>query len=400
MELEYPVDFKPILRYVDVIPAEQEGQPVFLLRDPLGFIDELVVVPQYLAFLLALMNGQNDLRDLQSEATKQFGQIIPLEEIVKIVKFLDEKGLLWSKTFEEIKEKAYSRWFSYPFRAMAHANSAYPLSAAEAKFFIEDILKLGSSEDGKPPKVLIAPHIDIKAAPKSYAESYSRFKIPPGSRVIILGVGHHLDLPFSMLTKDVATPFGLIKNDRGGLFFLRTSKKLEVFPDHIAHRLEHSIEFQALFLHYLLKDQFMVLPVLVGPMPTLFENPELTEKFAEGLAQLMEDGKTYLVLGIDFCHLGLRYGDPFEVSEEHAKQALKNDETLLNLVFNGTKDEFLEKAKQSLPLKVCGLSTLYLTKLIMDKLRAKGELKLYHQEFVPFGQGSAVSVASAGYYVV
>ncbi|WP_168194243.1 AmmeMemoRadiSam system protein B [Thermodesulfobacterium sp. TA1] len=399
MELEYPLDYKPILRYVDVIPAEHEGQPVFFLRDPLGFIDELVVVPQYLAFLLALMNGQNDLRDLQSEATKQFGQMVPLEEVVKIVKFLDEKGLLWSKTFEEIKEKAYSKWFSYPFRAMAHANSAYPLSAAEAKFFVEDILKLGSSESANPPKILIAPHIDIKAAARSYAESYNRFKLPPGARIIILGVGHHLDLPFSVLTKDIATPFGLIKNDRGGLFFLTNSKKIEVFPDHIAHRLEHSIEFQALFLHYLLKDQFMVLPVLVGPMPTLFENPELTNRFVEGLAQLMEDEHTYLVLGIDFCHLGLRYGDPFEVSEEHAQIALENDKALLQLTFDGTKEEFLEKAKQTLPLKVCGLSTLYLTKLIMEKLGAKGKLDLYHQEFVPFGQGSAVSVSSAGYVV-
>lgn len=400
MDHEYTPDFKPILRYVDLIPAEYQGQPVFFLRDPLGFVDELVVVPQHMTFILALMNGQNDLRDLQAEATKQFGQIVPIEEIVNLVKFLDEKGLLWSKNFEEIKNKVYHRWFSYPFRPMAHANQAYPLSAVEAKFFLDDILKLSSVEVPKtPPKILIAPHIDLKVGAKCYAESYIRFKVPQGSRIMIFGVGHHLDLPFSLLTKDVATPFGLIKNDRGGLFYLTTSKKLEVYPDHIAHRLEHSIEFQAVFLHHLIGDGFTILPVLVGPLPLFLETIDQVERFAEAIAELMEDKTTYLVLGIDFCHLGLRYGDPFKVSDEHKIQALTLDQNLINMTGKVTAKEFLDKAKEIQHMKVCGISCLYLTNFILNKLNLRGSFKIYHQEFVPFGEGSAVSVASAGYEI-
>ncbi|WP_038055435.1 AmmeMemoRadiSam system protein B [Thermodesulfobacterium hydrogeniphilum] len=395
---EYSLDFKPILRYMDAIPTEHEGQPVFLLRDPIGIIEELVVIPQNIAFLLSLMDGKHDLRDLQAEATKAAGEIVPIEEIIKIVKFLDEKGLLWSKNFEEIKNKAYSKWFSYPFRPMAHANQAYPLSASEAKFFVEDILKLANPHSSEPPKILIVPHIDIKTGAKAYAESYSRFKIPEGSRIIILGVGHHLDLPFSILTKDIATPFGTVRNDKGGIFYLNKSKKLEIFPDHMAHKLEHSIEFQVLFLHHLLGDGFVVLPILIGPLPTFFPQKDLVEKFAEGIAELLDDS-TYLLLAIDFCHLGLRYGDPFEVTDKHINRALEVDKTLIELTSKASTEEFLDKAKEVAPMKICGLSCLFLTNLILQKVDLKGDFKIYYQQAVPFGKGSAVSIVSAGYHI-
>jgi len=391
--------YRPILRYVDVIPSKHEGKPVFLLRDPVGIIEEIVVVPQNVAFLLPLMDGKHDLRDLQAEATKRFGEIVPLEEITKIVSFLDEKGLLWSKNFEEIKNKAYKNWFSLPLRPMAHANQAYPLSASEAQFFVEDILKLCNPDSSKPPKILIAPHIDLKVGAKAFAESYSRFKIPSGSRVIILGVGHHLDLPWSILTKDIATPFGVVKNDRGGVLYLTKSKKIDLFPNHIAHKLEHSIEFQVLFLHHLLKDEFVVLPFLVGPMITFFDKKtkDLVEKFVDSLIELIDD-RTYIVLGIDFCHLGPRYGDPFAVNEEHIKKALETDKQLIEITFNESPEEFINKTKNLAPMKICGLSCLYLLNLLLNKADLKGEYQIYYQEALPFGQGSVVSVASAGYY--
>ena len=73
--------FKPILRYVDVVPSQHQGKPVFLLIDPLAFVEEIVVVPQYMGFLLALMDGKHDLRDLQAEASKRLGQMVPIEDI-------------------------------------------------------------------------------------------------------------------------------------------------------------------------------------------------------------------------------------------------------------------------------------------------------------------------------
>ena len=387
--------FKPILRYVDAIPSYYQEQPVLFLRDPLGFTTEIVVVPQYMAFLLTLMDGKHDLRDLQAEATKRLGKLVPIEDIKKFVQFLDEKGLLWTEQFEKIKKKAYEKWLELKVRPMTHAVQSYPANPAEAKFFVENILAQVKESEENNFKILIAPHIDLKVGARGFAESYGRFNPEKGARVIVFGVGHHLDFPISILTKDIATPFGVIRNDKGGLFFLTQTKKLEVFPDHIAHKLEHSLEFQALFLHYLLKDEFVMLPILVGPY-ILFKNyKDLIEEFAKAIVELLDE-RTYIVLGIDFCHLGLRYGDPFAVTEKERKEAIEFDKELIEKSFKGDSEGVSQLAEKADKLKVCGFSCLYLLSLILKYLDKSVTPKIYYQDALPFGQGSIVSVASVG----
>lgn len=388
-------DYKPILRQVDAIPYEWQGQPVFLIKDPVGLVEEILIIPRNLGFLLALMDGNHDLRDLQVEATKRLGILVPLEEIQKIVEYLDEKGFLWSKRFEEIKNKVYAKWFELKVRPMSYANQAYPLSPAEAKFFVEDILKLAQGTSFCP-RILIAPHIDIKVGAKAFGESYSKFSPTPGARVIVLGVGHYLDLPYSVLTKNLATPFGIVKNDRGGLLYLTRSKKLELFPDHIVHKWEHSIEFQTLFLHYLLKEEFVILPILVGSLSNLLTQKDLVKSLVKGLIDLMDE-KTYIVLGIDFCHLGRKYGDLFSATEAHAEKAQQVDRLLLELSVNGEEEKFLEKSEEYKEMKICGIGCLYVMCLLIKEANLKGSLEIYYQEGLPFGPGSMVSVVSAGY---
>jgi len=393
----YSPEYKPLLRQIDLIPGEFQGQPVFFLRDPLGFVEEVVALPQGAVYLMRFMDGEHDLRDLQVEATKLAGQLIPLEEIIKLVQFLDEKGFLWSQKFEELKEKTYQAWFNQRLRPMAHANSAYPLEEGEARLFVEHLLSFSQNHSPNPPRILIAPHIDLRVGAKTYAESYNKFKIPSGSRVIILGVGHYLDFPFSVLTKDLATPFGILRNDRGGLLYLTRSKNLELFPDHMAHKLEHSIEFQALILHYLKGDEVVVLPFLIGAFRVLKENEELLDKLLEGLLELLDE-KTYFVLGIDFCHLGLRYGDPFPLDHTLAERALSLDRKLLELTFEGNSKELERLILENEHMKVCGASTLYVIGKLIEKGGFKGNGEIFYQEMLPFGEGSGVSVASAGYF--
>ncbi|MEZ0344091.1 MAG: AmmeMemoRadiSam system protein B [Caldimicrobium sp.] len=391
-------EYKPVLRYVDLIPGKYQGQPVFFLRDPVGIVEEVVAIPQGIVYLLTLMDGNHDLRDLQAEATKRSGQIVPYEEIEKLIKFLDEKGFLWSETFEEIKERAYAQWFQQKIRLMAHANSAYPLQEAETRNFLNEILALAKVDGSKPPRILIAPHIDIRVGAKAYAEAYSRFNIPSGSRIIILGVGHHLDYPYSVLTKDMATPFGILRNDRGGLLYLSRSKKLELFPDHLAHKLEHSIEFQGLFLHYLKGNEIIVLPVLIGSLLTLKQNQELVNQFIEGLIDLFDD-RTYMVLGIDFCHLGLRYGDPVPLDFQLAERALHLDREVMELAFSGKRRDLEKILTENEKMKICGAGPLYLLSLFIEKGDFQGKGEIFYQEMLPFGEGSGVSVASAGYFI-
>ncbi|MFN4132439.1 MAG: AmmeMemoRadiSam system protein B, partial [Caldimicrobium sp.] len=336
-------------------------------------------------------------RDLQVEATKKFGSIVPLEEIIDLVKFLDEKGFLWSKNFEEIKERAYESWFQQKLRFMAHAGMSYPHEKEEAKNFLEDIFKLSSANFKEVPRILIVPHLDIRSGAKAYAEGYKRFQIPSGSRVVIFGVGHYLDYPYSVLTKDVATPFGILRNDRGGLLYLVNAKKIELFPDHIVHKLEHSVEFQTLFLSYLKGEEVVVLPFLIGSHRLLFENKALVEMLVSALIELIDE-RSYLVLGIDFCHLGLRYGDPYPINESLTQKALEVDKTLLELTFEGKVKDLEDFILETENMKICGASSLYLLAHLLKKGAFNGKGEIFYQEVAPFGEGSAVSIASAGYF--
>lgn len=388
---------KPILRQVDLIPGQYEGKPVIFLRDPVGFVEEMIALPAQLLSLLILMDGEHDLRDLQAEATKRFGSLIPLEEIINLVQFLDERGFMWSKNFEEIKARAYEAWFQQRLRPMAHAGTGYPLEREEAKNFLEEIFKLSSVNSKEVPRILVVPHLDIKSGARAYAEGYKRFQVPSGARIVIFGVGHYLDYPYSVLTKDVATPFGIIRNDRGGLLYLANTKKVELFPDHIVHKLEHSIEFQTLFLSYLKGEEVVILPFLIGSHRLIFENKSLVEILVSSLIELMDEN-SYLILGIDFCHIGLRYGDSLPVDETMAQKALEADKTLLELSFEGKVDELEKFILHKENMKICGASSLYLLSLLIQKGAFKGRGDIFYQEVVPFGEGSAVSVASAGYF--
>ncbi|MFN3406853.1 MAG: AmmeMemoRadiSam system protein B, partial [Caldimicrobium sp.] len=380
------LDYKPLLRRIDVIPGEYQGKPVIFLRDPLGFIEETIAFPHNVLFFLSLMDGEHDLRDLQAEAMKRFGELIPIEEIINLVKFLDEKGYLWSENFEKIKEKAYEKWFQQRIRLMAHAGLSYPLEKESAQEFIDSILNLSSPDSSETPKILIVPHLDLRSGAKAYAEGYKRFKVPQGGRVIILGVGHHLEYPYSVLTKDLATPFGILRNDRGGLLYLTNAKKLELFPDHIAHKLEHSIEFQGIFLNRLNGEEIVILPFLIGSHRVLFSNKALVEALALALIELLDE-KTFIVLGIDFCHKGLRYGDPFSVDGSLAQKILETDKTMIDLAFHGESEALERFILEREEMNVCGAGPLYILSLIIKKATLNGKGEIYYQEVVPFGEG-------------
>ncbi|RUM87454.1 MAG: AmmeMemoRadiSam system protein B [Thermodesulfatator sp.] len=393
-------DFVPVLRPLDVFPFEWEGRPSLLLRDPLGYSQGFLVLPQELAPVLAHMDGQHSLRDLQVVATRVLGRLVMLEEIVSLVRKLESHGFLDGETFRRRKAEVEAHWKEAPVRLPACAGRSYPAEPAALRDFLANILGKASPASRKLPRALIAPHLDLSSAARAYAEAYGAFRLPPESRVILLGTGHQLERPYSLLTKDWETPLGRVPVDR--TFIENLSQKVpELFPDEFAHRSEHSLEFQVLFLRYL-NEEVRVVPFLFGPVePYLasgtdpFEAQPLYKSLLEGLQSLWDE-KTYLVLGIDFAHLGVRYGDRHPAGPAEGLQAVARDRALLESLFSGDYPRFLAQARATLPFpfKVCGLACL--TFLARWLAGAPREGRIYYQEAVPFGPGSLVSVAAAG----
>jgi len=393
-------DFTPCLRPLDVVPVEWEGRPSLILRDPLGYSEEFLVVPRVLAPLLSLMDGRHDLRDLQAAATRTLGRLVMLEEVVSLVERLEACGFLEGETFERLREAAEASWRNASVRPPACAGRSYPAEPEALRKFLEGILAREVPSPRQAPRVLVAPHLDLSSGARGFAAAYRALSLPRGARVLLFGTGHHLAHPLSVLTKDMDTPLGVVPVDREAVDFLcrRVSRP---FPDDFSHRNEHSLEFQALFLRYRFAD-FRVVPILFGPVEGYlsegrdpFEAEPLYREWLSALRELWDE-RTYLVLGIDFAHLGLRYGDPFPAGEREGREALRRDRALLEALFSGDYPRFFLEARQSLPFKICGLSVLLFTALMLSGLDLRGEI--YHQEAVPFGPGSLVSIAAAGIY--
>lgn len=391
-------DFRPILRPIEVIPLKWQGKPSLVLRDPLGYTENFLVLPQALAPILALMDGRHSLRDLQVAATRSFGRLVMLEEVAELVKKLDTYGFLDGEAFKRLKEEVERSWKALPARPPAHAGKAYPRDPEALRNFLDSILNQIQSQRSFSPRILVAPHLDISSGAKAYAAAYRNFDLPEKARIVLIGTGHQLEKPFSVLTKDLETPFGKISVDRDFLAGL-LAKVPELYPDEFAHRHEHALEFQVIFLQYLFPG-FSVIPILFGPLDLYLRDhrdpfeaiPEL-EKLCSVLREAWDE-RTYMVVGIDFAHLGVRYGDPYPAGEKEGAMAIATDRNLLEALFSGNYQRFLEEACRALPYKVCGLSSLLFVANLVSGFNPQGEI--YYQEAVPFGPGSLVSIAAAG----
>ena len=393
--MAYDPSFCPKLRSVDVFPFEWQGQKSLLLRDPWGYSEGNLVVPAFLAPLLSLMDGNHTLRDLQLAASRLLGRLVLQEELVQLVSSLDQHYFLEGERFEEFRRRCEEEFRQAPARPPSHAGKAYPDQPEALRAFLDNILAQALSQ-GHRPRALIAPHIDLSAGSRAFAAAYRGLDWPAGARVVVFGTGHFLESLLSLLDKDFETPLGRVACD--GEFCQKLFQKVgPALRGHAwGHKSEHSIEFQVVFLQHLLKD-FRLVPVLCGnPETFLSQEKDLAERFVSALRELADEN-TYFVAGVDFCHLGVRYGDPTPAGESEKKRALAFDRRVLQHVFDLDAQGLYDLlAGEGRPYKVCGFGPLYFLLRVLEGRALRGQI--LRQEAVDFGPGSIVSFASAALY--
>src|SRR5207247_2596728 len=84
---------------------------------------------------------------------------------------------------------------------------------------------------------------------------------------VIVGTCHvGMRHPFALTRKDYDTPLGPARADRDFVEALAARAAQDCFGSELAHRSEHSIEFQAVFLQYLYagRRDITVVPLLTG----------------------------------------------------------------------------------------------------------------------------------------
>ena len=137
------VDYPKIRTGLEALPFEHQGQRVILLRDRLGFAQDSLLIPPHLAALLAQMDGENSLRDLQSNYMRMTGNLLYMEDLQNYVKKLDEGLFLESARFLELVARERNEFLQNPVRRMQFGGASYPSEPEPLRTQLNDFLSTG-----------------------------------------------------------------------------------------------------------------------------------------------------------------------------------------------------------------------------------------------------------------
>jgi hypothetical protein len=396
-------DYIPKLRRdIEIIPTFYQGEKALLVKDSLGLIREPFLIYGEMLPFLGLIDGKRNLSDIQLDLIRiGKGTFISAEEVEKILTKLDSVFMLESEGFFREKKKILDSYSLRPKRAAFHAGRSYPEDPDELRSFLESffIEEEEGSLSGSEVAALVAPHIDLDIGKRVYGRAYQAIKDTYPSTVLLLGTAHSLyDSLLSLTEKDYETPLGTLRTDKHWVRRLRMAAGGVAASDDIAHRSEHSLEFQLLFLQHLFGSYFSVVPVLCGPFHSDLQKVSRPkdipgmERFLDELRTFLEEQDSILVIaGIDLSHVGPKFGHDRRASSLK-QEAMNHDKVLLSAVCEGDVKKFWEEARRvNNRYNVCGLSCLA---VLMEIYHQKKGSLLDYEFWEEEATQSAVSFAA------
>jgi len=266
-----------------------------------------------------------------------------------------------------------------------------------------------ASQDGHVPRAIgiAAPHVSPVGGWKCYASAYARLAPElAGKTFVLLGTSHYgQPEKFGLTRKAFVTPLGTLQVDTPLVDWIAQRAPEAVVMEDYCHAIEHSIEFQCIFLQYALEAGARILPILCGPFRQSLltgEAPETNggvKRFFETLGELAErEGpRLFWILGIDLAHIGKRYGDAEAAIAERGYLAAvqEEDRERLGRVCAGDGAGFRELVKpRGDDLRWCGYSALYTFLMAVPQARAN----LLNYEQWNIDEGSVVTFAALEFF--
>ena len=391
-----------------------EGREVVCLRDPTGLTPAVLTVPRSLAPILALFDGTRSLVDVQGEIMRACGELVLRSQLESMLEVLDEHLFLEGPRADAERARQRAAFLDAPTRPAFLAGRSYDaepdaLAAALAGHFETPD---GPGPIGSPRDVrvqgLVAPHIDFTRGGPAYAWAYRALaEARDADCFIVLGTAHAgLDgHSFAATAKAYETPFGRLEVDREVLDAVTRRAPDDLFAAELAHRGEHSVEFQAVWLRYLwhragggerrivpLLASFVHECLLRGKSPAGEPGVETVLDALQG-AMATVPRRYCVVAGADLAHVGPRYGDEWRADGPQLARVQSEDRALLAPVVRADADGFFAEAlRQQDRNRICGLSPIY----ALLRLQPGGTGRLLHYGQWPDPEG-AVTFASVSF---
>ena len=153
------------------------------------------------------------------------------------------------------------------------------------------------------------------------------------------------------------------------------------------HAVEHSIEFQVIFLQHLFGPSIRVVPLLCGAFMSVYRGgfPEETagvDRIFGALGELAarEGDRLLWVLGVDMAHMGRRYGDDLHAraGRDEMEAVERRDRDRIGRMSAGDARGFWELVRENHDdLKWCGSAPIYTFLKVVPQ--ARGTLRQYQQ---------------------
>jgi AmmeMemoRadiSam system protein B len=309
---------------LDIMPSPLPDQPGLLLRDPFRYSDAVLVIPPVLARCLGCFDGAQTEADLHAELSRLTGEISVREPARHLIKALREAAFLDDEVFSARRASRHDAFAAASERTPAQAGSGYPAEAALLATTLDGYLERAPPRGARGANVeallgVAAPHVSPEGGVASYAAAYRGLPADLGERTfVILGTSHYGEPDrFGLTCKPFATPFGATAPDARLVNELARAAGDAAHVEDYCHAVEHSIEFQVVFLQHLYGPNVKIVPILCGAFvegPTARRPPEASETVARFIGALgnvaaREGERLFFVLGVDMTHIGRRYGD-------------------------------------------------------------------------------------------
>jgi AmmeMemoRadiSam system protein B len=227
---------------------------------------------------------------------------------------------------------------------------------------------------------------------------------------VILGTSHYgMPEKFGLTRKPYRTPLGTAEVDVELVDRLARKASDAVIMEDYCHAVEHSIEFQVVFLQHAVGPNVRILPILCGPLLDNLRTGRPPDshadvaRFVDALAELAasEGDRLFWVLGVDMAHMGARYGDGVALTagEGRMQQVSAQDTARIERLCAGDTEGFvrLVQANQD-DLKWCGYAPFYVFLRTMGYVRPNLQGRLLRYDQWNIDAQSVVSFAALEFF--
>lgn len=393
-------DAVPKLRgEIDAAPVTRDGETFYILYDRSGVSGARLLLSPLGLLIAGRLDGAESILELSDALSREMDSPVSCSEIGEVVAALDEAVFLDGVRYQDFYNQAARDFRDAPLRPAASAGSAY---ADDPHALARDLDRMmaeapppETSPSGlsRPPRGVIAPHLDYARGEAGYGQCYRALAaLPPPRTVVVVGTAHlPLRERFSLCDKDFDTPLGAMRVDRELAEKLRRAARphADLERDVLAHRGEHSIELQAVWLRHVYGDAVRIVPLLAGTLGDFLGGERdaaaaadpLCRALADCLAEAAESDGVMIMASADLSHVGPRFGDSREVTNRFLAEVEEADRSYLAAVSDGALPGLKNLAGHGDRHHVCGSACIFALGLALPG--AKTTLLGYHQAATP-----------------